>query len=281
MEPINRLKALIYQIVGENKFIIDTINSIKHRDGILPAIELTCSAGSDYWHSVNIIHLSIQDIINCFNIAQNFNLGLSSKVSLDVGYNDYRVRMEKCKGITVNMPMLEFECEQIINSVTKTNFLEDNHLSLHDALTAYSMAYSLYHEIGHAYHDKYIPESDSIMREKAADTFAFEAMKSLCGIEDKNILLLGNVIGISQVFNKLSYCQEKDDDKHPYTIERLYNLLDFWKLDDNSHFWHLTNTIVKKWCIQNELSIEWDIDNSYSDKDKFIKAYLLFRRPQR
>lgn len=280
MEQIYRLKALLYQIIGENRFILDALNSMKHRDGILPTIELAYSAGSEYWHSVNKIYLGIKDIIDCYNIAQNFNLELSSKVALDVGYNDYRVRMEKCKGISVNMPMPDSECKQINNSVTSTNFLKNNYLSIHDALAAYSMAYSLYHEIGHAFHDKYIPEKESIKREKAADTFAFEAMTSLCVIEDKDILLLGNVIGISQVFNKLSYCQEKDDDKHPYTIERLYNLLDFWKLDDNSPSWYLIGTIVKKWCIQNELSMEWDIDNSYSDKDKFVKAYLLFRRPQ-
>ena len=49
MEQIYRLKALLYQIIGENRFILDALNSMKHRDGILPSIELT-------YYSPNELH---------------------------------------------------------------------------------------------------------------------------------------------------------------------------------------------------------------------------------
>ena len=100
----------------------------------------------------------------------------------------------------------------------------------------------------------------------------------MCDIEYRDILLFGTIIGVAHVFWRLSYEQEKDDDKHPYTIERLYNLLILWEIGNDSHFWALTNIFIKKWCKQNNLSMEWNGDDSNLEKEKFIKAYTLFRR---
>jgi hypothetical protein len=199
-------------------------------------------------------------------------------INVNKDYDNYCAKFEKCKGITINMPMTESECLNTEKLFSDTNFLKEKKMSIYDVLTVYSLAYSLYHEIGHAFHDKYIPESEAIKREIAADAFAYESVKSMCEIEDGDVLLLGTIIGVTHVFNKLSYDQEKDDEKHPYIIERLYQLLSIWGLNECSTIWELIIKIIRKWCEKNNLSMEWDNDNFNSNKEKFVEAYRLFRR---
>lgn len=280
MDQIHTLTTLMYQLIGDNRFIIDAMNSMIHRGDRLPSIELTCTAGSEYWHSINKINMGLSDIIDCYCFvhAQELNLKLTPKIIVDINYNIYSARFEKCKGISINMPMTESECIITESLFSDSHFLKGKKLNIYDVLTVYSLAYSLYHEIGHAFHDKDIPETDPIKREISADAFAFEALKSMCEIEDGDILLLGTIIGVTHVFNKLSYDQEKEDDKHPYIIERLYQLLSFWGLNESSTIWELIIQIIRKWCEKNNLSMEWDNDIINSNRDKFIEAYKLFRR---
>lgn len=278
MDQIHTLITLMYQLIGDNRFMIDAMNSMIQRGDRLPSIELTYTAGSEYWHSTNIIIMGLSDVIDCYVYAQDFNFQPTQIINVNSDYDKYSTKFEKCKGITINMPMTESECQITEKLFSDTYFLKEKEMSIYDALTVYSLAYSLYHEIGHAFHDKYIPEAEPIKREIAADTFAYEAVKSMCEIEDGDVLLLGTIIGVTHVFNKLRYDQEKDDDKHPYTIERLYQLLSFWGLNDNSPFWDLTYNVVKKWCEKNKLPMGWDNDNFKSNKDRFVEAYRIFRK---
>lgn len=278
MDQIHTLITLMYQLIGDNRFMIDAMNSMIQRGDRLPSIELTYTAGSEYWHSTNIIIMGLSDVIDCYVYAQDFNFQPTQIINVNSDYDKYSTKFEKCKGITINMPMTESECQITEKLFSDTYFLKEKEMSIYDALTVYSLAYSLYHEIGHAFHDKYIPEAEPIKREIAADTFAYEAVKSMCEIEDGDVLLLGTIIGVTHVFNKLRYDQEKDDDKHPYTIERLYQLLSFGGLNDNSPFWDLTYNVVKKWCEKNKLPMGWDNDNFKSNKDRFVEAYRIFRK---
>lgn len=278
MDQIHTLITLMYQLIGDNRFLIDAMNSMIQRGDRLPSIELTYTAGSEYWHSTNIIIMGLSDVIDCYVHAQGFNFQPTPMINVNTDYDNYNAKFEKCKGISISMPMTESECLITGKLFSDTYFLKEKEMSIYDALTVYSLAYSLYHEIGHALHDKDIPEAEPIKREIAADAFAYEALKSMCEIEDGDVLLLGTIIGVTHVFNKLSYDQEKVDDKHPYTIERLYQLLVFWGLKDNSPIWDLIIIIIKKWCKKNILSMEWDNDNFNSNKEKFTKAYQQFRK---
>ena len=278
MDQIRTLTTLMYQLIGDNRFLIDAMNSMLQRGDRLPSIELTYTAGSEYWHSTNIIIMGLSDVIDCYVYAHGFNFQQTPIINVNSDYENYNTKFEKCKGITINMPMTESECLITGKLFSNTDFLKGGKMSIYDAITVYSLAYSLYHEIGHAFHDKYILESKPIKREIAADAFAYEAVKSMCEIEDKEVLLLGTIIGVTHVFNKLSYDQEKDDEKHPYTIERLYKLLSFWGLNDSSTIWELTIKIIREWCEKNYLSMEWDNDIINSKRDKFVEAYKLFRR---
>ena len=278
MEQIKKLTALVYQLIGGNQYIIGAIDSIKRRGNNMPSIELTYTSGCDYWPSANKIYIGLRDIIDCYDIAQRYEFKRNYQFQIDTDYYEGRVRNEKSKGMEFYMPMTESEREIVENMISKTQFLKGCEINNTDVITIFSLSYSLYHEIGHALNDPNISETKPIERELMADAFAFNAVKSMNDIENENILLLGTFVGVIQVLDKLSYAQEKKDERHPYTIERLYELLSFWDLSNNSIFWRFACDIVSTWCHNNNLSMEWNHNKSDSCRNKFIKAYNLFRR---
>lgn len=278
MEQLEKLKALICHLIDNNQFILSSLKCIKQRGDLLPIIELSYLE-SCYISKPSKILISVQDLKDFYHLAKLCDIEQDGKLVINnLAYMNNHFHSEIFREIAVKMPMTKSECDIIEKKIKGFVFLNGGTTSIHQALTAYSLAYSLYHEIGHAFHNKYIPETAPCKREFAADVFAFEGAKALCDGEDKDVLFLGTFIGVTHVFCKLSYIQEISDEKHPYTIERLCKLLDFWDLNDDSPFWDLTCNIVKRWCEKNNLSMEWDNDIINSKRDKFIEAYKLFRR---
>lgn len=278
MEQLEKFKTIIYQIVGDNRFILAALESIRLRGNLLPSIELSDMGGSVFMHDINTIQLSVPDIIECYDLSKGCDIDLNYKIIFNTQYSNSDVRSEKCLGISLNMPFATADCEVIEELFQKSDFLKWEKMAVCDVVAIYSLAYSLYHEIGHVLHDKYIGESKPLSRERAADAFAFEAVKSMCDIENIDILLLGVFIGIIHVLDKRTQEQEIDDTKHPHSIERLYALLDFWRIPDNSYYWLLAYKVILKWSNMNQIPISWERENSITYKDKFIDAYIHFRK---
>ena len=84
-------------------------------------------------------------------------------------------------------------------------------------------------------------------------------------------------MGISYVLNKLEPVVELKDKEHPHSIERLYILLKFWDIADDSPYWNLVNQVVRKWSNKYCLPITWIKPTSISDKDKFLDTYLYIK----
>ena len=225
MDQIGKLKALICQLIDDNQFLVSMLNSIKQRGDNLPQIELTYVKGSFFSPDNNCIKISIPDITYSYRLAKLCINAENSSSTIKPIYLKNHSHCESFWEISVKLSKAE---EKIIEEeIRKTNFLRGDKANIigFDALTVISIAYSLYHEIGHAFHNKYIPRSEPIKREVAADTFAFEAIKSRCNIDNDDDLFKGTFICVIQVLMRRKQIEEAADAEHPHSIERLYNLL--------------------------------------------------------
>ena len=276
IRKIERLKALVFQLIGENTFLNSRLQDKINCPNKSLSINIK-SGSSSYWPSTNTIFLGISDMIDCFNIMKGIKFESECRFSIIDKYLDFYYIRNRVKDVMVNLPT-ESECKDIEEQLTPLKFFEGNGTTTSEVLAFFSLAYFLYHEIGHFLFDELEP--DFLKREENADAFAFKSIKSMCALEDEDVLLLGTFVGVVHVLCKLTYELEQEDKKHPYTVERLYNLFAIWKLKDDSCFWNLACNTIKKWCIKNGLPTEWDSNDEVTYKERFIKAYFLFRRIQ-
>lgn len=276
-DPIKKLISFIYQIIGKNKFLLSALECIKQRDNMLVPIELSCYKGSEYIHSTNTLRLSIKDMIRCLELSKN-KRNLNIKIKFNLTFNDCSLFKDRCNEVVIEKPGTEGERQELNKIIEKLDYFKNNYLSIYDSIAFYSLSYSLCHEIGHVLHDKYIHESEPIKREKAADSFAFEAVKSMRVFENNDVLLLGVLIGMINVLGEMTPQKEEDDKEHPHTIERICTLLDFWEIEDESCFWEISYNEIKDWCSIHNQSMKWDKDASFSYKDRVVSASIFFKK---
>lgn len=274
MEQFDKQKTILYQLIGENKFILDILDFVRQRGDILPSINLSEMKSGDYSSDTNIIQIGVPNIIECYELALKYNKNLTYKLKFNDLYSNYDVRYKRCLGIELFIP--EHQSMSIKEMVNDSAFLKMDDMSLFDVLGIYSLAYSLYHEIGHFILNRFIPETRPLCRECAADCFAFEALKSMKVTEEDEVLLLGAIIGITNMLRKPK--EENEDIEHPHSIERLYALLDFWRITDDSLYWKFSFDEVYKWCIKYHMPIFWIKETSITYKEKFIDAYSHYRK---
>lgn len=276
MEQLKKFESIIRQIIGENKYLLYALTCIKERGDKIPSVELSYVAGSCFIQSSNTIKIGVPDILECYGLSKKFNKGLVNIIGFKPLLDKYKCPFDSTLGLSVTISSAEHELVE--KQIIESDFLKNEEVAPCDVLAIYSLAYSLYHEIGHALHDKYIPESKQINRERAADAFAFETLKYMQVKEDNDILLLGAFIGIIQIWEKLNFNQELEDNDHPHCIERLNSLLDFWGLGEDSCYWELAYKNVCEWCKKNNLSNKWDNDFSATYNERFKRSYNFFRK---
>ena len=279
MGQLDKLKTIVYQLIGENKFIVDALEYKILRENVLPSIELSDMRGSEYWpDNVYTIRLGVPDIIRSLKISKRWTFDLVYRFKIINLYSEYEYRQKNCFGIILNLPMGKDGQKIVEEQLKDSDFLKETKVTLCEVLTIYSFAYSLYHEMGHFLLDKFIPQTRPLCRECAADNFAFEALKSMKSTEEDEVLLLGAIIGIINVLDIRTPEEEKKDTKHPHSIERLYALLDYWKISDDSPCWRYSFDEVYNWCLKHNISITWMKETSITYKDKFTDAYSHFRK---
>ena len=88
----------------------------------------------------------------------------------------------------------------------------------------------------------------------------------------------GIIIGIENILYKERLGYENKDASHPHGIERLYSLLDFWGISDDSYYWKLAYKILCKWCKNNNMTIDWEKKTSNTYKEKYFDAYIHFKK---
>ena len=279
MKESELLISAIYQIIGENKFLLDTIeliNNISNYNGI--EVEVVhyrgCAGSSDNGK----IFIGVSDIVDYYTIAEELfpKLSLLDDYVIDKKYSDFgnkdNIRNKVCVYLSNAKKTLVEE------KLDSSNLFKSNKLSNYNKIIIYALAYSLCHEIGHVLHDRYIPQNAFYTKERIADYFAFEAIKHIASNNNSDTRFKGAIIGIAQMLLHRSLQEEVDDIEHPHSIERLYVLLDFWGIEDDSPYWKLAYNIVLIWCRRNEEPLTWERDSSISPIDKFIDAYINFRK---
>ena len=280
MEKIEKLKLVLYQIVGENEFLLNALEVGLDQANVKLIVNIIYNRCSLASFKDMTVCLGVPDIIDSFDLSNTFNLRLDAddKYIINPEYSNYCSK-ENVRGIVdINIPGADKEL--VDKLLTDSLFLNDDSLSQIDTISTFSLAYSLYHEVGHLVHDKEIDETQKVRREKEADLFAVKAIKSMC-IEDHSMndaRIKGAIMGIAQMLMYRTPQQELDDKAHPHSIERLYSLLDNLGIKDDSNYWELACIIVSKWCEKNKMADTWTKKTSVTYKDKFIDAYTYFKK---
>ena len=279
MKQSELLISAIFQIMGENKFLLDAIEFVKGISNY-SKIEIDIVHNRYCGGSSNDgkIIIGIPDILDFYNIAKEMfrNLSFQDDYIIDTKYSDLgnkdNIRNKICVYLSDAEKTLVFE------KLDSSNLFKSNKLLDYDKITIYALAYTLCHEIGHVLHDRYIQKNEFFTKEHNADIFSFEAIKSISNKNKDESRLKGAIIGIAQMLMHRTPQQEFDDKEHPHSIERLYSLLDFWGIEDDSPYWELAYNIVLIWCGRNKEPVTWERTTSISFKDKFIDAYVHFRK---
>lgn len=280
MEKLDLLIAVIYQVICENKLVMGYIERLKRGEHI-SNIDISGTTGSGWSSQMGTIKINVSDIIGCYNLSQKYGINPVDSFSFNPNYLIPFWGYDNSNYITVDCP----NADKILvkEELEKSDFLnleDQNVMSKYDTFTINSMSYVLYHEIGHAIYDK--TTENQRERECKADIFAFDAIKSMYkndDIEVNNAGFLGAFIGISYILSIRKPKDEIADKEHPHTIERLYHLLNYWGIKDNSCYWELAYNAVRDWSRKNGLDVSlWEKEASESYKDKFIDAYMYFRK---
>ena len=284
---LNRLKmkqselliSVIYQIIGENKFLLDAIEFVKSISNY-NIIEIDIVHNRNCGGSFNDgkIIIGIPDILDFYTIANELfpNLSFPEDYIIDTKYSDWGNQDNIRNKVSVYLS--NAEQTPVFEKLDGSDLFKSNKLSDCDKLTIYALAYSLCHEIGHVLHDRYIQKYEFFTKEHIADIFSFEAIKSISCNNKVESILKGAIIGIAQMLMHRTPQQEIDDKEHPHSIERLYSILDLWGVEDDSPYWELAYNIVLLWCGRNKEPVTWERATSISSKDKFIDAYVNFRK---
>lgn len=272
---ISCLTSLVFQLIGENDIIFDAIKSIYARGGNKPTIDIIPQNNSSADIDTNNIKLSLLEVIEAYERVITLDSIPKCNFVLDEGYGDYC--SDRCIRKFVEIPSESCSVENDkTNLLVGTAFIDVEIFTSKDVCTIYSMAYSLYHEIGHLIHDKYIPETERIRREQIADMFAFRAIKSFNDKEHEESLLLGTFIGVTHILKRTTPQMEKEDVDHPYTVDRITSLLNYWEVPDESLYWELAYKEIKKWCINT--SVDWENETYNSNKEKYTNASKQFKK---
>ena len=272
MDKLKTLKAIIYQICDDSQYFK---KSLKDKGISHVSIKLSYTEGSLGSAQDLVIDLSIKDIVETYAFFKRFisNLDSIDCFRLNNKYSDYIRSINIRKIINVYIPSPDESL--VVNQLDNSDFLSEETISELDTIAIYAMSYSLFHEFGHVLYDNELPESEQIVKECKADEFAFRAIKAIPCTDNAN--LLGSMMGISYVMHKLKPEVELSDKKYPHSIERLFALLDFWSIADDSQYWNLAYQVVCIWSEKNSLPMTWIKQTSDLDKDRFMDTYLYIK----
>lgn len=279
MDKLKIMEDAITGLICTNEHVVESLKKSLKQDFLdirLSGME-SCGCSFDDYNDEYNIELGLKYFTELYGFCLRVCLEWKLKILLpQIGFPNQSNNIELCRKIKYIEDNIKPLASRILDD---SHFLKNRQESPIDFLTLLAFAYSVYHELGHVVCNK--TTTIEFDREKKADEFAFIAMKSVG--KSSNITnetrLLSIFIGISYMLLRRSHQEEIDDKDHPHSIERLYNLLDYWKIENESCFWKLAYYVVCEWCMQNKLSISsWEKETSITHKEKFMDAYLQFQK---
>ena len=134
MEQLEKFKTIIYQIIGDNKFILSALELIRDRGDLLPSIEMSDMSSSAFIPDTNTIQVSIPDIIECYDLSKGCKINLTFRFFFNFKYLNYNVRSEKCFGISINMPLTIDESNHVEEMLYGSDFLQHEKTTQNDVV---------------------------------------------------------------------------------------------------------------------------------------------------
>lgn len=180
----------------------------------------------------------------------------------------------------------DYLCIEISNDLKEDSFdnigfLNGEVLKPSGYLTICALAFTLYHEFGHIKcNNEYRP---AIEYEKKADFFAMDVVKDNCSHYPKtdiscNPFFLGALLETSMILKICDPIYTEIDTSHPHPIERLYTMLEYFHIEDDSYLWQYVYDVVDKWINEHHLARLFEKEGSKTVKDKLLDAYLRFKK---
>lgn len=278
MNKLVFLKKVIFQIVGENQYLLDAILKIKQL-GIVAkvVIQINDDKGALSNSKSGDVIFGVKELGPIYKFSKLYPQLIDSKVKymIDNKYSDF----DNSKNIHdyISVECSSPEQHLVLDRLEEIDFLKDDTLMFYDIVTIFSISYTLAHEIGHILYDN--ETENQINRERKADSFAFESIKSMKKKDSiDNYRILGAFLGIAHVLVGRSQDDEIKDNSHPHSIERIFALLDSLELEDNSVFWKMAYDVVCKWANKFQIPLDWENSVSYSFKEKMINICNHYKK---
>jgi hypothetical protein len=266
MDKLKLLKKQIATIICRNQYVVSHLETALKQRTIeikISGME-SCSCNYDDFNDEYNIEYGCKYISELYGYCMgmysklklkcnSFEEITSDDISLYPFYNRIKFADDNCSPTASDV--LSF-----------SHFLDSKHEKINN-LTIAALIYAIYHEIGHIVHNK--ETFLEIDKEIAADLFAFRAAKELCSFhcrEEDDIIMFGMFLSLSHMLLIRTFEDEAKDTSHPYSIKRISNFFNEWKLTEQSCYWELAHSVVMKWCEINNQPVTWERDLSFRDR---------------
>lgn len=270
-EKKDKLKAVISHIICETPSVY---NVIKNQGGCPNPkfIVLISKDNNSYGNKSNCeVKLGMGNLSKLCDICNHFYQLYHFEYSISNNILEFHSDDEFC-----------IDCHDISDKeLDNIEFLEDDSIGSVGTLVIYALAFTIFHEFGHVKYD-----DDSMLqieKERTADLFAMGIAKEECvkypDIQiDKNPAFLGALLNVILILNVSDPKFVEIKESHPHPVERLYLLLEYFHIDEESYLWKYTYDMVANWLKEHHLSMTYEKDCSISIKDKLLDAYLRFKK---
>lgn len=271
MEKIKLLEHAICSMMNNNTYLVNSLLSCLNPKNIEINISNAktsrCILTSGYYS----LDIGIGDIEGLYDFCKKY---FSQYINIEQ-FKPNCVLTSTNESGKLSLIFREDNCSPLPSEqLSETKFLDGGNDLIYDILTLYAFAYAVYHEIGHIVRDsQFITQLE---KENSADMFAFEVVG--CPereIVDNHLSLkhLGLFLGVAYLLQIRSLEEEIEDKEHPLGIKRLFALLDFWKLKDESFYWKMSCEIICAWCKSNNVPLNSDNSSKSSPRDTFENIY--------
>lgn len=171
----------------------------------------------------------------------------------------------------------DIEEESLDNiALFNSKIIEENSI-----LAINAIAFALYHEFGHVKYDDF--GKSPIEKEKRADLFAYEAVREKQShhpmIEnEKSPFFIGALLELVLILKVCDPLLTEVDASHPHPIERLYYLLEYFHIQEDSFLWEYVYDETVEWANDNHIAMTFVKDYSILAKDKFLDFYHRYKK---
>lgn len=264
-----KLRAVLSHIICDTTCVLNVIKEIQTGFSTKFRIEINNEDESMGSRSNHYVLIGLSGLSKMYDICNKF----FSRYIFD--YNTCRIPVLHCdKDINIDIWDLD-------DSIFPDSFLDGENIGPVDSLVINAFAYTLYHEFGHVKYDE--DSKPPMEKEWKADLFAMEVIKADLSSKpnvqiDKNPIFLGALFEFIHILNISSFYDLQVDMSHPHPIERLYLLLEYFHIENNSYLWEYVYDEISQWLNANHMLMTYEKFNSISIKDKFLDAYHRFKK---